>query len=109
MDKSFEERKRNWWQWHSDNPQVWLYFERFAFEAVCFKAVCKGKTRISPWLIINRIRCLVSLGAIDIVTNGADFKISNDYIAFYARLWRARHPEYADLFHIKPMLGETND
>ena len=99
MEKSFEERKRDWWRWHTDNPEVWQLFERFAFEAVS-----KGRTRISHWLIINRIRWEVS-----IVTNGVDFKISNDYIAFYARLWRAKHPAHKDLFNIKRMIGEPNE
>jgi hypothetical protein len=40
------------------------------------------------------------------MTTGDDFKISNDYIAFYARLWRARYPQHKDLFTIKRMIGE---
>jgi hypothetical protein len=36
-------------------------------------------------------------------------KISNDYIAFYARLWKALHPEHKDLFTTKRMIGETHE
>lgn len=43
------------------------------------------------------------------MTTGEDFKISNDYIAFYARLWKARHPAHKDLFNIKRMIGEHDD
>ena len=96
MTESFAQRKADWWEWHKANPMVWKYFEQYSFEAVN-----KGRRKISHWLIINRIRWEVS-----IVTTGDDFKISNDYIAFYARLWKARHPEYRDLFNTKHMIGE---
>lgn len=97
MEKTLEQRKTEWWAWHKSNPDVWRYFEKFSLEAVN-----KGRTKISHWLIINRIRWEVA-----IVTTGKDFKISNDYIAFYARLWKARYPQYAELFTIKKMKGEV--
>ena len=96
MTASFEQRKADWWAWHKANPHVWKQFERFALQAVN-----AGHTRISHWLIVNRIRWETS-----IVTQGGDFKISNDHIAFYARLWRARYPQHADLFTVKRMIGE---
>jgi hypothetical protein len=96
--KTFQEKKEAWWEWHKGNPHVWQLFERFAYEAVN-----KGRTRISHWLIINRIRWETN-----IVTTGEDFKISNDYIAFYARLWKAKHPQHKDLFTTKRMIGETD-
>jgi len=97
--KSFLEKKKLWWEWHKANPQVWEYFERFAFEAIRHK-----REKISHWLIINRIRWETS-----IITTGEDFKISNDHIAFYARLWKAKHPEHKNLFTTKRMIGETNE
>lgn len=95
--KSFLERKEEFWAWHKANPDVWRYFERFSMEAISH-----GRKKVSHWLIINRIRWEVN-----IVTTGDDFKISNDYIAFYARLWRARYPQHKDLFTIKRMIGEN--
>lgn len=92
----YEQKKRDWWEWHKKNPHVWELFERFAMEAVR-----KGRKKISHWLIINRIRWETS-----IITTGHDFKISNDHIAFYARLWIALHPDYKDLFNVKKMKGE---
>lgn len=96
---SFYERCYMFAAWHEANPDVWKYFRRFALEAVARK-----RRKISHWLIINRIRWEVS-----IVTTGEDFKISNDTIAFYARLWRALYPEHRDLFNIKAMAGEPVD
>lgn len=95
--ESFEERKAKWWAWHKENPHVWALFERFALQAVE-----RGVEETSAWLIVNRIRWETN-----IVTKSGDFKISNDFIAFYARLWRALYPEHAGLFRVKRMQGEN--
>lgn len=96
MADSFAKRQARFDEWHNDNPAIWDYFERFSFEAIHH-----GHKKISHWLIINRIRWEVF-----IVTTGKDFKISNDFIAFYARLWKKMHPQHKDLFNTKRMLGE---
>lgn len=94
--QSFQTRQANFDEWHSNNPIIWKYFERFSLEAVV-----SGRKKISHWLIINRIRWEVY-----VLTTGEDFKISNDLIAFYARLWRKTYPEHKNLFNIKKMIGE---
>ena len=99
MAKPFHLRQALFDKWHADNPDIWVYFQRFSFEAVA-----RGHKKISHWLIINRIRWEVF-----IVTTGKDFKISNDFIAFYARLWRKTHAEHKSLFNIKRMNGEPVD
>jgi hypothetical protein len=38
-----------------------------------------------------------------IVTTGDAYKISNDYIALYARLFMHKHPQYKGFFRTKPM------
>jgi hypothetical protein len=96
---SYEEKKKQWWEWHKANPQVWEYFERFALEAVNRRV-----KKISHWLIINRIRWEIYFE-----TEGGEFKISNDYIAFYARLWKAKYPQHKSLFNTKRMIGEPYD
>lgn len=99
MTASYDQRKRDWWEWHRANPHVWEYFERYSLEAVQ-----TGRSRISHWLIVNRIRWEVAIN-----TTGGEFKISNDHIAFYARLWRAKYPQHKDLFAIKRMIGENDE
>lgn len=94
---TFKERKAEWEDYHRENPLIWQYFEKFAFEAVD-----RGHRKISHWLIINRIRWEVY-----IVTTGEEFKISNNFIAFYARYWQENHPQYRELFNTKRMVGET--
>ena len=89
-----------WYRWHKANPMIWQYFERFMFEAIR-----AGKKKTSHWLIIGRIRWEVY-----IVTtpreSGEDFKISNDFIAFYARWWKKQYPMHADMLKTKRMIGE---
>lgn len=89
-------RKREWWAWHKKNPHVYELFERFTMNAIN-----KGHTRLSAWLVVNRIRWETT-----VETSGSDFKISNDYIAYYARLFHALNPEYDGFFVTKKMKGE---
>lgn len=96
MNKTFDERKKEWEDYHRENPIVWQYFQKFAFEAIA-----KNKKKISHWLIINRIRWEYY-----VVTTGKDFKINNNHIAFYARLWQQTYPAHNELFNIKKMIGE---
>ena len=87
-----------WLDWHKENPRIWKYFRQFALEAVH-----SGRKHISHWLIVNRIRWEVS-----IATTGHEFKISNNHIAFYARLWKAAYPEFSYIFTTKWMKGEMD-
>lgn len=93
--------KQRWWNWHKANPHIWELFERFTEEAIG-----RGATRLSGWLIVNRIRWQTS-----VVTRGRDFKISNDFVALYVRLWQVRHPARASIFNTKtaPRLGERKE
>ena len=99
LTPSSEERKLSWWRWHQANPHVYELFERFSLEAARH-----GHTRFSHWLVMNRIRWETTID-----TTGVDFKISNNHIAYYARLFMARHPEHAGFFHTKKMKDETLD
>jgi len=85
-----------WLDWHRENPKVWGYFKKFSLEAAH-----SGRKHISHWLIVNRIRWEVS-----ITTTGHDFKISNNHIAFYARLWKVAYPDFRNIFTTKMMKGE---
>jgi hypothetical protein len=38
-------------------------------------------------------------------TKGDDFKISNDFIAYYARLFMAYNPQHEGFFKTRPMKG----
>jgi len=93
MLDTHESLKEKWWAWHKENPQIYELFERFTMDAIR-----KGHKRLSAWLIVNRIRWETM-----VETTGDDFKISNDFIAYYARLFMALHPEYDGFFKTKQL------
>ena len=96
LQEELQERKEKWWGWHKANPHVWQKFEEYTFQAIN-----SGRKKYSQWAIINRIRWNA-----EVETQGGEFKISNDYICFYARLFHVKHPEYKDFFSVKPLKEE---
>ena len=90
------QRKAEWWAWHKENPHVWELFEKYTFQAIK-----SGLSSYSHWFIVNRIRW-----DFEVVTKSGEFKISNNYIAIYARLFHARHPVYSGFFNIKALKEE---
>lgn len=88
-----DDLKQRWWDWHKKNPHVWRLFEKFTLIAIN-----KGHKKLSAWLIVNRIRWETS-----IETQGDDFKISNDFIALYARYFMHKYPQYEGFFRTKQM------
>jgi hypothetical protein len=86
-------RKARWWAWHQKNPHIYELFKRFTFEAIE-----AGQEQSGAWLIVGRIRWETA-----VVTRGEDFKISNDFIAYYARHFMAEFPEHRGFFKIKRM------
>ncbi|MAE54593.1 MAG: hypothetical protein CMK23_01220 [Porticoccaceae bacterium] len=87
-----------WKAFHFENMHIWEEFEKQTFELIK-----SGVTKSSPWLVINKMRWDHA-----IKTSGDDFKISNDFIAYYSRLFLARHPKHINFFTIKPLKGEYN-
>jgi hypothetical protein len=96
MDTQCEDTKQRWWAWHKENPRVYELFDKFTREAIEL-----GHRHLSAWLIVNRIRWETS-----VVTMGEDFKVSNDFIAYYARLFMALNPDYDGFFRIKTLKSE---
>jgi hypothetical protein len=88
-----EELAKSFLKFHESNPDIYDAFERFSREALK-----SGLKRCSHWLIVNRIRWYT-----DIETTGSKFKISNDYIALYARLLIHQFPEFDGFFTLKKM------
>ena len=81
-------------QFHNDNPHVYTLFKRFTF-----MAIGRGHQRLSAWMIANRIRWETQIETISV----EDYKLSNDYIALYARKFMKDYPEFDGFFRIKEM------
>lgn len=75
------------------NPEVYKLFEKFALDAKS-----SGRKRFSHWMIANRIRWYTQ-----VETTGKSFKLSNDYIACYARLLVYNLPQFEGFFLLKEM------
>ena len=97
----WRDKREKFVRFHNKNPHVYHLFNKYAVEA--FLA---GNKKFSHWLIMNRIRwdSLVK-------TDGAKYKIPNEHIAFYARLWMKRTPYDVghDFFTLKRMKGEPGE
>lgn len=78
-------------QYDTMNPHVYGLFRRFALEAVD-----AGNTALSASLICERIRWEVQ-----VVTRGDQFKINNNYRAFYSRKFMQQFPMYDGFFRIR--------
>jgi len=85
--------KERWWAWHKENPEFYELFKKFTFQAIH-----KGHHNLSAWLVANRIRWETM-----IVTTGDEYKINNDFLALYSRLFMHDYPDYAGFFRTKPM------
>jgi len=80
-------------KYHAANPDVFRLFLHYAFEAKN-----AGFTQYSAWAIMNRIRWHHDVNT----PQKGEFKISNDYIAWYARKAMAENPlSFKGFFKIK--------
>jgi hypothetical protein len=83
-------------QFHAANPHI---FEQFELQA--FKAIAKGRTKISAKLIINWIRWNEFLRSSD-----QNFKINDAYQSYYARAFAEKYPFYAYCFEFRKLRNE---
>lgn len=76
--------------YHRENPAVYVLFKRFSFEAIE-----KGRKHFSAEAVINRIRWET------LISGNDDFKINNNYKAFYSRLFMKDFPQYSGFFELR--------
>ena len=78
---------------HQKNPFLYAKFKEYAY-----MIRSKGHKKYSAWTIINIIRWEE-----DLKTTGSVFKISNDFIALYARLLVYHDKSFEGFFELKKM------
>lgn len=84
-------------KYHAQNPDVFQMFLHYAHEART-----AGFARYSAWAIMNRIRWHRNINKKSLQKE--EFKISNDYIAWYARKAMTTHPIwFKEFFKIKKL------
>ena len=91
MTKTLKERFE---KFDAENPHIYDLFCKYTNDAIK-----SGKDRMSHWLVANRIRWDA-----EVLTNTDEqYKISNDFIAFYARKFMKDYPQHEGFFKIKEM------
>ena len=92
-------------KFHRANPMVWELFVRFANQAI--KA---GHKCYSADAICHRIRWWKNVETKNVEADGSDeFKINNNYVAYYGRLFMHRFPEHKGFFRVRVRRSEGYD
>jgi len=85
-------------KFNTENPHI---FEEF--EKQVFRAIEKGRKKISAKLIINWIRWNRFLDSSD-----KSFKINDAYQSYYAREFVNKYPEYNGIFEMRKLRNEES-
>lgn len=84
--------ERAFWSFHNENPAIYELFTTFMRDVIE-----RGLERISADQVMHRIRW-----ECDVVTRGGGrFKVNNNFVAYYARLWLHHHPFHRDMFRTR--------
>ena len=87
-------------QFHQDNPQVYATLCRLAREWIART----GRQKVGIGALTERCRWEIALA-----TSDPEFKINNNFRAYYARLLMAREPDLADLFELRRSMADEWD
>jgi hypothetical protein len=85
---------------HKANPDIYDLFERFTFEAIA-----AGMTKLGAKFVFERIRwevAVTTVGAGYCVATKRPFKLSNNFTAYYSRLFMARNRSHK-VFNVRPI------
>ena len=83
--------------YHRDNPHVWEAFKNFTLEAIS-----AGRRHFGAKMVMERIRWQTMINA-----NSDDYKINNNYSAFYARFFEKQLPKYKGFFHMRGSIADN--
>lgn len=90
--------KESFVEFHKANPAVY-----FALQKLAAQMWERGRRRISIKMLFEVLRWDYYLSTND---PNSDFKLNNNYTAYYARMLMLNHPEWDGLFQIKKVKGE---
>ena len=91
-DLFFTDLKEKFEEFHNQNPHVYKLLKQFTFQAIA-----KGHKHYGIAALFERIRWHTG-----IETGDVDFKLNNNYKAFYARMFHKDHPEHDGFFRTRP-------
>ena len=82
------ERTSEFLKYHDANPSIWKAFERKTFEAMQ-----RGFRNYGVGAIFELLRWESGVSA-----DGDEFKLNNNWRAYYARLFEAKYPQHKGFF-----------
>ena len=85
------ELKERFDKYHSENPHIYSQFRYYTL-----KAIESGYKNFGSQMIMERIRWQTG-----VVSKNSEFKINNDYAAFYSRMFMLEYPSYSNYFRIR--------
>lgn len=89
LQKAFE-------KFHAENPHVYALFRKYAI-----MAKQRGFEHFGAAAVFERLRWHLNFE-----TTGEEFKLNNNYRAFYARKLMREYPEFEDFFRIRKQRSE---
>lgn len=75
------------------NPLIWRQFERFALDAI------NTRRKVGAKAVMERVRWETE------IERAEEFKVSNNWTAYYARIFALKHPAYRNYFDFKQVKG----
>jgi hypothetical protein len=83
--------------WHIDHPDIWREFEKLALELIQSGRARYGSKAVMEVIRFNRV-----------VSGGEDFKVNNNYTAYYVRIFNAKYPQHKRFFETREIVGLRN-
>jgi len=82
--------------YHKENPHIYHQFRFYALEVIK-----SGFKNFGAQMIIEKIRWETG-----VVSKNSDFKINNDYAAFYSRMFMSEYPNYKGYFRLRKSIAD---
>ena len=87
---------QKFWSFHRDNPHVYEQIKKLSL-----KMRKKGRKHYGIQTVFEVLRWYT-----DLKTTDTDFKINNDYAAFYSRMLMAREPSLKNFFRTRQAIAD---
>lgn len=81
--------------YHAENPHIYE-----AFKAYAQQLIAAGVTKLSAYLIYERMRWE------SLVTGNDGYKLNNNYRPYYARLFMQDFPQFEGYFDLRAVAGD---
>ncbi len=82
--------------YHKENPYIYHQFRYYTL-----RVIQSGFKNFGSQMIIEKIRWETG-----VVSKNSDFKINNDYAAFYSRMFMLEYPNYEGYFRLRRSIAD---